>query len=125
MPGPGISLAILSNNFSPLTAASFAAERLVLMGAVSELDERGLEVGAAIEVARSHSLSEVSVTIAARSARGGLGVRVLEGCCWTRLRFDCDPDLCFPNVLSFEENFEDMNLRMIRFELDKHTRLRF
>jgi hypothetical protein len=51
-PGPGISLAILSNNFSALTVVSFATGRPVLVGAVSELDGRGLELGAATEVAR-------------------------------------------------------------------------
>ena len=50
MPGPGISLAILSNSFSALTAASFATERLV--GALSERDGISFEVGAATEVAR-------------------------------------------------------------------------
>jgi hypothetical protein len=130
-PGPGISLAILSNNFSALTAVSFATEPLV--GAVSELDGTGFEVGATTEVARLYAMREV-VSVAERSAKGcfardgvGFGVGVLEGCCCTRLGFDedgCDPgDLRFPNFL---ENFEDMNLRMMiqnRFELGKNTRL--
>jgi hypothetical protein len=48
-PGPGISLASFSNNFSAFTAASFATEWLV--GTASERDEIGFEVGAATEVA--------------------------------------------------------------------------
>jgi hypothetical protein len=127
-PGPGISLAILSNNFSALTAVSFATERLVLVGAVSERDETGFVVWAATEVARLYAMSE-AVSVAERSARGcvardgvGFGVGVLEGCCCTRLGFDCDPwGLFFPNFLNIEENLGDMNLRMMvqnRFELD-------
>jgi hypothetical protein len=135
-PGPGISLAILSNNFSALTAVSFATELPVLVGAVSELDGRGLEVGAATEVARLYATSE-AVSVAGRRARGcvardgvGFGVKVPEDCCCTRLGFDCDPcDLSFPNFLNIEENFGDMNLRMMirsRFgwELDMNTRFR-
>jgi hypothetical protein len=125
-PGPGISLAILSNNFSALTAVSFAREPLV--GTVSELDGMGFEVGAATEVARLYAMRE-AVSVAERSAKGcfardgvGFGVGILEGCCCTRLGFDPE-DLRFPNFL---ENFEDMNLRMMiqnRFELGKNTRL--
>ena len=119
-PGPGISLAILSNNFSALTAVSFVTGRLILAGAVFELDGMGLEVGAATEVARSYAMSE-AVSVAERLARGcvtrdgvGLRVKVPEGCCCTRLGFDCDPwDLCFPNFLNIEKNFGDMNLRMM------------
>ena len=121
-PGLGISLVILSNNFSALTAVSFVAERLV--GAVSKRGGTEFVVWAFIEVEMSYSLSE-AVSVAAASARGGFGVGVLQGCCWTRPRFDCDPgDLCFPRFLSFEENFEDMNLRMMiqnRFELDNEA----
>jgi len=133
-PGPGISLAILSNNFSALTAVSFATARPVLVGAVSELDGRGLEVGAATEVARLYPTSK-AVSVAERLARGcvardgvGFGVKVPEGCCCTRLGFDCSPwGLCFPNFLNIEENFGDMNLLIMvqnRFELDMNTRFR-
>jgi hypothetical protein len=123
-PGPGISLAIFSNNFSALTAVSFATGRLV--EAVSEQDGTGFEAGAATEVARLDGLSEASV--AERSARGCFTrddiVGVLEGCSWTRVGFDeegCNPgDLRFASFLNIEENFGDMNLRMMtqnRFEL--------
>ena len=131
-PGPGISLAILSNNFSALTAVSFVAERLV--GAVSKRGGTEFVVWAFIEVEMSYSLSE-AVSVAERLARGcvardgvGFGVKVPEGCCCTRLGFDCDPwGLCFPSFLNIEENFGDMNLRMMiqnRFELDINTRFR-
>jgi hypothetical protein len=66
-PGPGISLAILSNNFSAFTAVSFATERLV--GAASERDEIGFEVAAATEVATLYAMSEAA-SVAERSARG-------------------------------------------------------
>ena len=125
MPGPGISLAILSNSFSALTAVSFATERLV--GAVSERDGMAFEVGVDTEVAGLYTISDAA-PVAERSARGclardgvGSGVEVLEGsCCWTRLRFDeegCDPEeLCFPNFLATEENFGDKNFRMMKFK---------
>jgi hypothetical protein len=110
-PGPGMSLEILSNSFSALTAVSFALEPLV--GAVSERDGITFEVGAATEVARSYAMSDTA-SVAERSVRGclardgvGFGVVVLEGCCWTRLGLDkegCDPgDLRFLSFLSIEE----------------------
>ena len=121
-PGPGISLAIFSNNFSALTAVSFATKRLV--GAASERDETGFEVGAATEVARLYAVSD-AVSVAERSARGclprdgvGFGVGpVLKGSCWTRLGSDkggCNPgDLCFPSFLNIEENFGDIDFDMM------------
>jgi hypothetical protein len=69
-PGPGISLAIFSNNFSALTAVSFATERLVAtVGAASERDETGFKVGAATEVARLYAMSEAA-SVAEGSASG-------------------------------------------------------
>jgi hypothetical protein len=60
-PGPGISLAIFSNNFSALTAVSFATERLVAtVGAASERDGTGFEVGAATEVTRLFAMTSVA-----------------------------------------------------------------
>jgi hypothetical protein len=117
-PGPGISLEILSNSFSALTAVSFATEPLVV-GAVSERDGIAFElVGAATEVAMLDAMSAAS--IAERSVRGCLardgarfGVGVLESCCWTRLGLDeegCDSgDLCFPSFLNIADNFGGMN----------------
>ena len=88
------SLAIFSNNFTALTTVSFPA---------------GWQV--------------VAASVAGRSARGSFardglrfGAGVLKSCSWTRLQFDedgCDPGyLYFPNFLN-EENFGDMNLRMM------------
>jgi hypothetical protein len=84
-PGPGISLEILSNNFSALTAVSFATERLV--GAVSKRDGMSLEVGATPEVTRLCAMRDAA-SVAERSTRGplasdgvGFGVGDLEGCC--------------------------------------------
>ena len=116
-PGPGISLAILSNSFSALTAVSFATEWLV--GAVSEQDGVAFEAEAATEVARlaaGNVASAAGPSVRGRLVRDGVefGVGVLKCCCWTRLGFDeegCNPgDLCFLNV---EENFGDMNFRMM------------
>jgi hypothetical protein len=83
-PGPGISLAILSNSFSALTAVSFATERLV--GAVSEQDGVAFEVGAVTEVARlavGDVASDAGPSVRGCLARDGVGfgVGVLEGCC--------------------------------------------
>jgi hypothetical protein len=118
-PGPGISLAIFSNNFSALTAVSFATERLATAGAASELDGTGFEVGAATEVARLYAVNEAA-SVAEGSASGcfvrdGAEFGVLEGCC-----------CCFPNFLNIEENFLGMMIQN-RFELGtasgKSTRL--
>jgi hypothetical protein len=47
----------------------------------------------------------------------GIGVGVLEGCCWTRLGLDkegCNPrDLCFLSFLSIEDNFGCINFGMM------------
>jgi hypothetical protein len=121
-PGPGISLEILSNSFSALTAVSFATEPLV--GAVSERDGIAFElVGATTEVAMLDAISDVA-SIAERSVSGclardgvGIGVGVPEGCCWTRLWLDkegCDPrDLRFLSFLSIEDNFGGINFGMM------------
>jgi hypothetical protein len=106
-PGPGISLEILSNSFSVLTAVSFATEPLVA-GAVSERDGIALElVGAATEIAMLDAMSDAA-SIAERSVSG-----VFESCCWTRLGLDeegCDSgDLCFPSFLNIADNFGGMN----------------
>jgi hypothetical protein len=67
-PGPGISLEIFSNNFSALTAVSFATEPLV--GAVSERDGTVFElVGAATEVEMLDAMSDAA-SIAKRSVSG-------------------------------------------------------
>jgi hypothetical protein len=64
-PGPGISLEILSNSFSALTAVSFVTEPLV--GAVSERDGIAFElVGAATEVDMLDTMSDAA-SIAERS----------------------------------------------------------
>jgi hypothetical protein len=72
-PSPGISLEILSNSFSALTAVSLVTERLV--GAVSELDGPvALAVGTATEVAMLCVMSD-AVSVAewpARHERDGL-----------------------------------------------------
>jgi len=107
-PGPGISLEILSNSFSALTAVSFAMERLV--GAVSERGGITFQVGAATVVARLYVMSgAASITERCLARDGvGFGVGVLEGCCCTRLGLDkegCDSgDLWFLSFLSIEDN---------------------
>ena len=119
-PGPGISLAILSNSFSALTAVSFATERLVAV--VSERDGTAIGVGAATEseAPRLYVVSE-AVPVIERSpislARVGVGIGV-EGRCWTRLGIDeegCDPGgLFFPSFLNIEDIFGDtVNLGMM------------
>ena len=125
-PGPGISLAILSSNFSALMAVSFAVGRLV--GAASESDGTGFEIGAATEVATLYATSEAA-SVAVRSAKGwfaregvgsGIGVGFLKGCCWTRLGVDEEDrnpgDLSFPNLFKIEENFGGKNLGMMMIQ---------
>ena len=119
-PGPGISLAILNNSFSALTAVSFATEWLVAV--VSEADGRGIGVGAATdsEAPRLYVVSD-AVSVVERFPtslrRVGVGIGV-EGHCWTRLGFDkegFDPGgLFFPNFLNIEDIFGDtVNLGMM------------
>jgi hypothetical protein len=117
-PGPGISLEILSNSFSALTAVSFAMERLA--GAVSERDAMVFVVGAAAGVAGLCSVGGTA-SVAEPSARGciardgvGFEVGVLEDVCWAKLGLDEDGcGLGFPNFLNIEENFGRMNFRMM------------
>jgi len=83
-PGPGISLEILSNSFSALTAVSFATERLI--DVVSKRDGVAFKVGATTDVAMLFAMSEAA-SVAERSVRGCLardgvefGVWVLDCC---------------------------------------------
>jgi hypothetical protein len=117
-PGPGISLEILSNSFSALTAVSFALERLV--GAVSKRDVITFEVEAATEVVKSNAMSDAA-SVAGRSVRGclardgvGFGVVVLEGCCWTRLGPDKEEG-CHPGGLRLlgSSSIEEVNSDMM------------
>ena len=118
MPGPGISLEILSSSFSALTAVSFATERLV--GAVSERDAMVFVVEVATEVAGLRSVGGAP-SVAEPSAGGciardgvGFGVGVPEDSCWTKLGLDEDGcGLGFPKFLNIEDNFGRMNFRMM------------
>jgi hypothetical protein len=110
MPGPGISLAILSNSFSALLAVCFAMEWLV--EAVSERDGMTFKVGIATEVATSDTAS-----VAGRASdRVGFGVVVFDGECCSRLGFNIkgrDPgDLCLSS-LNIEDNLGGMNFGMM------------
>jgi hypothetical protein len=130
-PGPGISLKILSNSFSALTAVSFATERLV--GAVSERDAIALVVGAAAGIAGLCSVGGAA-SVAEPSAGGciardGVEFRagVLEDFCRTKLGLDEDGcGLDFPKFLNIEDNFGRMNFRMmIRNKEQEHEASRF
>jgi hypothetical protein len=112
-PGPGISLAILSNSFSALTAVSFPTEPLV--GAVSERDGAATEVVMLDVMSDAASIAEPSVRGCV--ARDGVGFGVEVGCCWTRLGLDeegCDSGvLCFPSFLSIADNFGGIDFGMM------------
>jgi hypothetical protein len=129
-PGPGISLEILSNSFSALTAVSFATEPIA--GAVSERDGIGFElVGAATEVAILDAISDaasiVERSVSGCSARDGVGIGVVvpEGRWGTRLdKEGCDPgDLCFLRFLSIKGNFAGINFGMM-IQNKRRTRTR-